>query len=93
VSFTLATEKYDKVFEDPEDSSFKIAYWFSDNRRLLVRSRKGISLLDTATGRTEFLLAVRGQWVGGSTSISRDDRWISYSETGSEGDIWLAELK
>jgi eukaryotic-like serine/threonine-protein kinase len=93
VSFTLATEKYDKVFEDPEDSSFKIARWFSDNRRLLLRSRNGISVLDTATGRAEFLLAVRGQWVGGSTSISRDDRWISYSETGSEGDIWLAELK
>jgi len=93
VTFTLATEKYDKVFEDPEDSSFKIVHWLNDGRRLLLRGRKGISLLDTATGRSEFLFAVRGQWVGGSTSISRDDRSISYSETGSEGDIWLAELK
>jgi hypothetical protein len=58
-----------------------------------MRSRKGISLLDTTTGRSDLLVAVRGQWVGGSTSISRDDRWISYSETGSEGHIWLAELK
>jgi len=93
MTFTVATEKYDKVFEDLEDNSFKIVTWLSDNRRLLVRGRKGISLLDTATGRGELLLAVRGQWVGGSASISRDDRWISYSETGSEGDIWLAELK
>jgi dipeptidyl aminopeptidase/acylaminoacyl peptidase len=93
MTFTVATEKYDKIFGDPEDSSFKLAFWLSDNRRLLLRSRKGISLLDTATGRSELLLAVRGQWVGGSASISRDDRWISYSETGSEGDIWLAELK
>jgi len=93
MTFTLATEKYDKVFEDPDDSSFKMVLWLSDGHRLLLRSRKGISLLDTATGRSESLLAVRGQWVGGSTWISRDDRWISYSETGSEGDVWLAELK
>jgi len=93
VTFTLATEKYDKVFEDAGDSSFKIVCWLNDGRRLLLRGRKGIALLDTATGRSELLLAVRGQWVGGSTSISRDDRSISYSETGSEGDIWLAELK
>ena len=93
VTFTLATEKYDKVFEDPLDSSFKIVSWLSDGRRLVMRSRKGISLLDTATGRSEFLVPARGQWVGGSTSISRDDRWITYSETGSEGHIWMAELK
>jgi Tol biopolymer transport system component len=93
VTFTLATEKYDKVFDDPSDSSFKIVSWLSDGRRLVMRSRKGISLLDTATGRSEFLVPVRGQWVGGSTSISSDDRWITYAETGSEGHIWMAELK
>jgi WD40 repeat protein len=93
MTFTVATEKYVKVFGDPRDSSFKIVCWLNDGRRLLVRSRNGIALLDTATGRSQLLLAVRGQWVGGSTFISRDDRWISYSETGSEGDIWLAELK
>jgi hypothetical protein len=25
--------------------------------------------------------------------ISRDDRWITHTETGAEGDIWLTELK
>jgi len=93
MTFTLATEKYDKLFEDPGDTSFKMLNWFNDGRRLLMRSRKGIALLDTATGRSEPLVAVRGQSVGASMSLSRDDRSITYSETGSEGHIWMAELK
>ena len=36
MTFTLATEKYDKLFEDPGDSSFKMLNWFNDGRRLLM---------------------------------------------------------
>jgi len=28
----------------------------------------------------------------GRESISRDNKWISYTETATEGDIWIATL-
>ncbi|HKA37999.1 MAG TPA: protein kinase [Thermoanaerobaculia bacterium] len=92
MTFTLATQRYEKVM-DAEDGFFKTPVWLSDSRRLLVRGRKGIALLDTETRQSRKLLDVRGYWIGLSLGVSRDDRWITYTETGTEGDIWLAELK
>jgi len=92
MTFTLDTQRYEKVL-DAEDGFWKTPVWLSDSRRLLVRSRRGVALLDTATRRAQPLLGVRGYWIGLSLGISRDDRWITYTETGTEGDIWLAELK
>jgi hypothetical protein len=31
--------------------------------------------------------------VGRSVGVSRDNRWITYTETATEGDIWLATLR
>ena len=30
---------------------------------------------------------------GCSVGISRDNRWITYTETATEGDIWIATMK
>ena len=30
--------------------------------------------------------------IGRSVGVSRDDRWITYTETATEGDIWLMNL-
>jgi hypothetical protein len=49
-------------------------------------------VIDSATGQARPLVDVRGYWIGLSVRISRDDRWITYTETGAEGDIWLADL-
>ena len=67
--------------------------WLRDSRRLLVRDHSGIALLDPATGRTKRLLAVSGYMVGASVGVSPDDRWITYTETATDGDVWLMTLK
>jgi Tol biopolymer transport system component len=67
--------------------------WLRDSGRLLVRDPKGIALLDTASGRSKRLLAVGGYMMGRSLGLTRDDRWITYSETATEGDIWLMSLE
>jgi hypothetical protein len=31
--------------------------------------------------------------VGRTVGVSRDNRWITYTETATEGDIWIAAIK
>jgi hypothetical protein len=61
-----------------------------DSSRVLVRDPTGLAIVDTETGARRPLLNVGGYAVGRSLGISRDGRWITYAETGIEGDIWLA---
>ncbi|MBZ5589552.1 MAG: protein kinase [Acidobacteriia bacterium] len=67
--------------------------WLRDGRRILYRDREGISLLDTATRKSKQLLAVAGYMVGKSVGVTRDERWITFTESANEGDIWLMELR
>jgi tricorn protease-like protein len=90
--YTLDTGRYE-IVNAPFDAFFRAALWLNDSRRLLVRDRRGIRLIDTATGRPKTLVSVGGYSIGMSVGISRDNRWITYSETGTEGDIWIAEMK
>jgi Tol biopolymer transport system component len=76
-----------------EGEGFVDAIWLPDSRRVLVRDRRGISLLDPATKSVKLLVEVGGTYIGKSVGISRDDRWITYTETGTEGDVWVAELQ
>lgn len=66
--------------------------WLADGRRFLVRSTDGIFLVHAETGAVRQLVAVRGYMIGRSLSVARDDTSFSYSETGTEGDIWVAML-
>lgn len=92
VVYTFATKTY-QVIEDSPLSPFRNARWLSDGERLLVRDAHGIRLLDTRNGRAHQLLAVGGYMVGKSVGVTADDRWITYSETGAQGDIWLAAFE
>jgi hypothetical protein len=58
-----------------------------------VRDTQGIRLVDTATERSSLLVPVAGYMIGKSVGITRDDRWITYTETAAEGDIWLASFE
>ncbi len=89
--YTPATERYERF--EAGGFSFKSVAWLSDGRRLLMRDRHGISLVDTVTKRIRPLVSVGGYSIGISVGISRDDRFITWTETATEGDIWLAELK
>ena len=64
----------------------------ADGRRLIVRRPDGIYLVDAASGTARLLLPVGGNMVGKSVGVSRDNRWITYTETATEGDIWIAKL-
>ncbi|HET9792967.1 MAG TPA: protein kinase, partial [Thermoanaerobaculia bacterium] len=75
------------------DPFWRSAVWLSDGRRLVMRDRRGISLVDVATGHITPLLDVGGYFVGMSFGVSAGEREITYTETATEGDVWLAELK
>jgi Tol biopolymer transport system component len=63
--------------------------WLSDSRRLLVARADAIVLLDALTGRADPVLPVAAH----NPSVSRDDRFMSYIETVSESDVWLATFE
>jgi Tol biopolymer transport system component len=66
--------------------------WLSDGRRLLARDGRGVWLLVPGE-EPRLLVAVGGYGTGLSVGVSGDDRWLTWSETGSEGDVWMAELE
>ncbi len=72
---------------------WRVPAWLSDSRRLVVRDSRGIWLVDPGKGEPRRLVTVGGYATGESVGVSRDDRWLSWSETGTEGDIWVAELQ
>jgi WD40-like Beta Propeller Repeat len=90
--FELATRRYTRIVERAP-STWLIPVWLRDGRRLLLRDRGGISLIDSRTGSTRRLLDVSGYYVGYSLDATRDDRWITYTETATDGDIWLLKLE
>ena len=91
-TYSFATGQYDVMDVGP-GGFWRVPVWLSDSRRLLVRDRWGIFLLDTGSKKTKRLISVGGYGIGLSVGISRDNRSITYTETGTEGDIWLAEFQ
>jgi len=67
--------------------------WLSDGRRLLVRNEAGLAVIDASTGAGRALLSVPGYNIGASAGLSRDNKWITYTETATEGDIWIATIR
>jgi Tol biopolymer transport system component len=67
--------------------------WLPDSERFLSRDDAGIWLINSRTQTRKLLIAVGGYHVGRSVGVTRDGRWISYTETGTEGEIWLATMK
>jgi Tol biopolymer transport system component len=89
--FDLAKQTYEAALTEP--IRFGWAKWLGDNRHLVVRRERGITLLDTVTHQVRPLVSVGGYWIGESVDVSADDRWITWTETATEGDLWLAEMK
>jgi eukaryotic-like serine/threonine-protein kinase len=67
--------------------------WLNDSRHLIVRRPEGLSWLDADTGEGRVLVPVEGLTVGVGAGVSRDNHWLLYTETASEGDIWTGTLK
>jgi len=90
--YSIATKRFERI-EVGAGLSWRFPVFLADGRRLLIRDGHGVSILDIATKRSHELFAVGGYAVGVSVGITRDNRWITYTETATEGDIWVAELK
>jgi Tol biopolymer transport system component len=67
--------------------------WLPDNRRFIMRDDGGIWMMDAATGTRKLLVHVGGYVIGRSIAVARDGRSITYTETGTQGEVWLATLK
>jgi hypothetical protein len=64
--------------------------WLPGSDRFLMRDDRGIWIVDARTKARKLLVTVGGYAIGRSIGVTRDGRWITYSETGTEGEIWLA---
>jgi Tol biopolymer transport system component len=92
--YSPATRQFRRVPGDWTRGSYWLhAVWLDDGRRLIVRSPKGIALVDAHTGAFRELVSIGGAMVGRSVGVSRDNKWITYTETATEGDVWIATLK
>jgi len=49
--------------------------------------------LDADAGTGRLLVPVGGYMIGKSVGVSADDRWITYTDTATEGDVWIATVK
>jgi hypothetical protein len=90
-TYSLASGRYETL--RAIGGSWMFPVWLGDSRHLLVRNTRGIWLVDSETSRVRPLISVGGYAIGLSMGVSRDNRWITYTETATEGDVWLAELK
>ena len=91
--YTLATRQYSAVRgEWAHGASWVLPVWLADGRRLVLRRRGGVVVIDIETGAGHLLIPVGGFMIGRSVGVSSDNRWITYTETATEGDIWIAEM-
>ncbi len=88
--YDIASDSYRDV-PNATSGNWVIGLWL-DARRLLVRDERGIAVFDL-DGGSRRILSVGGYAMGRSLGASRDGRWISYTETGTQGDIWMATLR
>jgi Tol biopolymer transport system component len=91
--YTLATRQYSEIpGEWVRGALGPWPVWLADGRRLALRSPSGVAVVDFETGAGRLLIPAKGPVAERNVAVSRDNRWITYSETGIEGDIWIAEL-
>ncbi len=67
--------------------------WLNDSRHLIIRHPASVLWVDGDTGDSHVVVPVAGLNVGIGVGVSRDNRWLLYTETASEGDIWMGTLK
>jgi Tol biopolymer transport system component/tRNA A-37 threonylcarbamoyl transferase component Bud32 len=90
--YSLSTKQFTRVPGDLAHGWF-FSVWLADGRRLLVRRSSDVVLVNADTGVGRSLFAVGGDIIGHTIGISRDNRWITYTETATEGDVWIATFR
>lgn len=90
-AFSLADSKFENLQDPKITGIWACMIWLSDSQRFIYRDPRGLSLYDTRTKTSELIYPVSGYYIAKSVSITPDNRNITFTETGTEGDIWLAE--
>jgi len=92
--YDLGARRFSRVpGEFGRPSAWLTPMWLADNRRLIVRRPEGIVVVDADAGTGRLLVPVGGYMIGKSVGVSADDRWITYTDTATEGDVWIATVK
>jgi Tol biopolymer transport system component len=92
--YDIASKRFSRVpGELARSSPWVLPIWLADGRRLIVRRSDGVALIDAGTGAGRLLIPVGGNTIGRTVGVSHDDKWITYTETATEGDIWIASLR
>jgi hypothetical protein len=90
--YSVDDSKY-KILPDPNiTGGWACMIWLSDSQRFIYRDTRGLSLYDTRSRTSRLIYPVGGYFVAKSVGLTPDDRNITFTETGTEGDIWLAEF-
>jgi len=92
VRYWLESRRYEVLYDNPRGGWLSCVA-LADGRHVLARDRDGIFLLDVASRQPKRLVAVTGHFVGTSVGVTRDQRWITFVETASEGNISLATFR
>jgi serine/threonine protein kinase/Tol biopolymer transport system component len=92
--YAVATRQFARVPGDlVHGATWLWPVWLADSRRLIFRRPDGVAVVDADTGAGRLLIPVGGDMVGRSVGVSRDNRWITYTATATEGDVWIATVK
>jgi hypothetical protein len=92
--YDFASKRFTPVpGELAHSSTWIMPIWLADGRHLIVRRSDGVALIDAGTGAGRLLIPVGGSIIGRSVGVSHDNKWITYSETATEGDVWIASLR
>jgi len=92
--YSVATKRFTRVPGDVARGRYWLwPVWLADGRHLIVRRPDGVAIVDAESGAGHVLFAVSGNMVGRSVGVSHDNKWITYTETATEGDIWIATIK
>ena len=91
VAYDVRTKQY-QVLKVTGPTLWQLPLWLADGRRFLLRTEDNISVMHPDTGKATQLLPVRGYAIGRSLGLSRDNTFFTYTETGTEGEIWIAMM-
>jgi Tol biopolymer transport system component len=90
--YALETRQFTRVPGNLARSDWVFPVWLADGRRLLVRRSDGLAVVDSESGSGRLIISVGGDAIGRNFGVSRDNRWITYTETATEGSVWVATL-
>jgi hypothetical protein len=87
--YTPAEETFRRVTSAGSDP-----VWLKDSRRLLYHSKGRIHLIDSESGVTRELVSIVPEEIARrGFAVSPDDRYIYFSVSTTEADVWLAAFR